>query len=109
MSLHHNRYDDRTVADIIADEVSWEEWLTTPEAEQESQVDKALQRYSSSLQDLTPTERYCRSRRTALRHCLSWRQLYDDDGLDFFKEMLRERQARLVELRSRYAIRNLHR
>jgi hypothetical protein len=109
MSLHHNRYDDRTVADIIADEVSWEEWLTTPEAEQESQVDKALQRYSSSLQDLTLTERYCRSRRTALRHCLSWRQLYHDDGLGFFKEMLRERQARLVELRTRYAIRTLHR
>jgi hypothetical protein len=109
MSLHHNRYDDRTVADIIADEMWWEEWLATPEAEQERQVSKALKRYSSSLQNLTPTERYCRSRRAALRHCLSWRQLYNDDGLDFFKEMLRERQARLVELRHRHAISNLKR
>lgn len=103
MELYHNRYDDRTVEDIVADESRWQEWLATPEIEQERQVDEALQRYSRCLHALTPVERYCQSRRIALRHCLSWRQLYRDEGLDFFQKMLRERQLTLTALRSNYS------
>lgn len=100
-SRHPGRYDDRTAQDIVADEIRWQKWLAMPDVEQERQVELALQDYPSLLLSLTPLQRYRRSRRIALGHCLSWRQLYRDEGLEFFKEMLRERQMRLVEIRFR--------
>lgn len=99
---YRNPYDDLTPQEAEREDALWLDWIALSEEKQEAILALILRKVPAAEKQRTPRERYYCLRRTALRHCLSWRHIYSTDQCDFFKMMLTERQLWMLKLRTFY-------
>lgn len=102
MTRYRNRYHERTAQKAEREDVLGRDWMRLSEEKQEAILGLFLREAPAAGNQRTPRERYHCLRRTALRHCLSWRHFYSTEQLVFFRTMLRERQLWMLELRTFY-------
>lgn len=92
-----NRYRDSVEDD---DDIDYEEWMDLPKQEQDRQLDAAMRELEEVYRQLTPLQIYRRSRRLALGHCITYRDMIRQGFVpDFAREQLRQTQIRMVKRR----------
>ena len=80
--------------------ISMEEWFEMSEADRERELQGAMNEWSEVWDRMTPAQQHHWKVRTALRTCLRWRGLIKKMDIPVFKKYLRERQRRLLQLRT---------
>lgn len=86
--------------DADDDSISMEEWFEMSESERDRELQSALNEWNETWDRMTPDQQYHWKVRTALRTCLRWRGLLKKMRLPVFEGHLRERQRRLLQLRT---------
>ena len=83
------------------DDLEWEEWMAKTDAQQDAELDRAMDEYARMMRAMSPDSAYRYRRKRHLELCLAWRKhLRTWPGLPVFEKHLRRCQMMLVELRA---------
>jgi hypothetical protein len=92
-----------TCADDDADDVDefmpWDDWVKLSDAEQDAILNSEMRQWAETWDRLPRAVQIKHSIRLALKTCADWRRTLKTMDLPVFREHLRERQRRLLELR----------
>lgn len=81
------------------DDTDMDEWMAMSEAEQERELQAAMNQYDEWYSRLSFAERVALSRHRTVALCLKWRRLIREHDMDFLRDQLRQSQVRLLKIR----------